>query len=263
MEPLIALAALILVSLIGSVFMKNYLEKKRIARARMLVDLHDDLHRMQNAMAILPELYLDMPTKLFMIKRIMQLIEKVQEVGSESNSLTMLHEDLATQLEKTLNNQDDSIKRLSKWGKLSNPDTAQEIRMLTKYLHSQVLVATKTHLVPRAHAARVVKNLKVIMYRVPLDLNFNLANVAIKSNKLRPALGKLRVALGLLLKSPIRQHLKKQHEQIEMLIKQTEEKIAIQQKAKSANTTNKLASGVEELDKEDDWNTKKNLYDSN
>lgn len=263
MEPLIALAALILVSLIGSVFMKNHLEKKRIARARLLVDLHDDLHRMQNALAILPELYLDIPTKLFMIKRIMQIIDKVQEVGSESNSLTMLHEDLSTQLEKVMSSKDDSVKRLSKWGKLSNPDTAHEIRTHTKYLHSQVLIATKSHLIPKAHAARVVKNLKIIMYRIPLDLNFNLANAALKMNKLRPALGKLKVALGLLLKSPIRQHLKTQQEQIETLIKQTEEKINIQQKAKSANTTNKLASGVEKLDQEEDWNTKKNLYDSN
>lgn len=263
MEPLIALAALILVSLIGSVFMKNHLEKKRIARARMLVDLHDDLHRMQNAMAMLPELYLDNPTKLFMIKRIMQLIDTVQEVGSESNSLTMLHENLSAQLEKVMSSKDDSVKRLSKWGKLNNPDTAQEIRMHTKYLHSQVLMATKTRLIPRAHGARVVKNLKVIMYRIPLDLNFNLANAAIKSNKLRPALGKLKVALGLLLKSPIRQHLKTQQEQLNTLIKQTEEKIIAQQKAKSANTPNKLASGIEELDKEEDWNTKKNLYDSN
>ena len=262
MDSMLIFGVLILLTLVTSVFLKSYLEKKRIARAREMVDLHDDLRRMQNAMAIIPDLYLDVPSKIFMIKRIMQLVDKVQEVGNESDSLKMLNQDLQGQLSKILNSKDDSVKRLSQWGKINDPDTAHEIRTVSKFLHGQVLLCVKTSLVPRSHGSRVVKNLKIIMHRVALDLNYNLARNAMKANKLRPALGKLKVAKGLLLKSPIKQHLKTQLAELETLIEKTEKKIVAQRKASSEATANKLSSGMDKIEEEEAWDNKKNIYDS-
>ncbi len=261
MDTLIILGTLIILTLFGSLFVKSYLEKQRIERARQLVDLHDDLRRMQNALAIIPELYLDTPTKLFMIKRLIQLIDKVQEIGNETESLNVLHQDLHAQMEKAMKSKDDSAVRLSKWAKIDNPDTAHEIKMMIKFLHDQILTGVKTGLIPRAHAARVVKNLKVMMHRLALDLNYNLARAALRSNKLRPALGKLRVALGHCLKSPIKQYLGKQKEQLESLIEQTDAKIVKLRKEANRNTSNKLSEGVEKIDKEDEFENKKNIYD--
>ena len=253
---------LIVLTLVSSIFLKSYLDKRKIERARMLVDLHDDLRRMQNALAIIPEVYLDVPTKIFMIKRIIQLIDAVEEVGNESDSLNMLKMDLESQLAKTLQAKDDSVKRLSQWTKIDHPDTAHEIRTLAKFLHNQILTCVKSGLVPRAHGARVVKNLKVIMHRIALDLNYTLAASALKMNKLRPALGKLKVAKGLVLKSPIKQHLKKQKEEIEKLIEKTEQRLIAQRKASAAATANKLASGMDKMEEDEAWDSKKNLYDS-
>jgi hypothetical protein len=261
MDSTLIFGVLIVITLLGSVSLKSYLDKKGIERAREMVDLHDDLRRMQNAMAIIPDLYLDTPTKIFMIKRIMQLISKVQKVGNESESLTMLTLDLEAQLAKTLDNKDDSVKRLSEWGKIEHPDTAHEIRTMSKYLHGQILACVKNNLVPRAHGARVVKNLKVIMHRIALDLNYNLAKNAIRANKLRPALGKLKVAKGALLKSPIKQHLKTQLEELEKLIEKVERKMEVQRKKASASTENKLASGVDKIKEEEAREAKNNMYD--
>lgn len=262
MDMLAVIGVLMVLTLVGSVFLKSYLEKKKIERARLLVDLHDDLRRMQNALAIIPEVYLDVPTKIFMIKRVIQLINAVEEAGNESDSLNMLKMDLEAQLAKTLQAKDDSVKRLSQWTKIEHPDTAHEIRTLAKFLHNQILSSVKSGLVPRAHGARVVKNLKVIMHRIALDLNYTLATSALKMNKLRPALGKLRVAKGLVLKSPIKQHLKSQKEEIEGLIEKTEQRIIAQRKENAATTENKLASGMDKIEEEQAWDSKKNLYDS-
>ncbi len=252
---------LILLTLVGSVFLKSYLDKKRIERAREMVTLHDDLRRMQNAMSIIPDIYLDVPTKIFIIKRIMQLVDKVQSISNESESLQMLNQDLQGQLDKVLNSKDDSVKRLSQWGPTNNPDTAHEIRSASKYLHGQILVCVKTNLVPRAHGSRVVKNLKVIMYRIALDLNYNLARSAMKDNKLRPALAKIKTAKSLLLKSPIKQHLKTQLTELESLIDKIEKKIASQRKARSEVSANKLASGMDKIEEDEAWDNKKNFHD--
>jgi len=262
MDMLAVIGVLMVLTLVSSVFLKSYLEKKKIERARMLVDLHDDLRRMQNALAIIPEIYLDIPTKIFMIKRLIQLIDAVEEIGNESQSLNMLKMDLEAQLAKTLQSKDDSVKRLSTWTKIEHPDTAQEIRTLTKFLHKQILSSVKSGLVPRAHGARVVKNLKVVMHRIALDLNYTLATSALKMNKLRPALGKLRVAKGLLTKSPIKQHLKNQKDELDALIEKTERRLVSQRKANAATTENKLASGMDKIQEEEAWDSKKNLYDS-
>lgn len=253
---------LMVATLVGSIFLKSYLDKQKIERARQLVDLHDDLRRMQNALAMIPDAYLDVPTKIFMVKRIIQLIDAVQEVGNESEGLNILKMDLEGQLAKILQTKDDSVKRLSQWTKIEHPDTAHEIRTLTKFLHGQILNTVKSGLIPRAHGARVVKNLKVIMYRISVDLNYTLAAAALKMNKLRPALGKLRVVKGLILKSPIKQHLKSQQDQINALIEKTEAKIIQEREANAATTSNKLASGVEKIEEEEAWESKKNIYDS-
>ncbi len=261
MDSFVIFGTLITLTLVGSIFLKSYLEKKRIERARELVDLHDDLRRMQNAMAMIPDLYLDIPTKIFMIKRIIQLIEKVQEVGNETEGLTILSQDLEGKLAKTLNSKDDSVKRLSQWGKIDNPDTAHEVRSMAKYLHGQILKCVKSNLVPRAHGARVVKNLKVIMHRIGLDLNYNLAKNALRAKKMRPALGKLKMAKSLLLKSPIKQHLKSQLTELESLISKTEKTLVEARKASAQATANKLSSGMDKMEEDEAWDNKKNLYE--
>ncbi len=261
MVTFIVLGVLILATLVGSIAMKSYMEKLRIARARQLVDLHDDLRRMQNALVVIPQVYIDTPTKLFMIKRLMQLIDQVQSTGNETSSLSALHQDLSTQLEKAINAKDDSVDRLSKWTQIDSADTAHEMKTLIKYLHSQIISAVKAGLIPRAHGTRVVKNLKVMAYRVGLDLNYSLARSALKMNKYRPALGKLRVALGIAIKSPLKQQLKPQRELLEKLIKQTEAKIEDNRK-KGNTSVNKLATGVDKINQDDELDNKKNLYDS-
>ena len=261
MDTLIVLGVLIIITLVGSIVIKSQLEKRRILRARLLVDLHDDLRRMQSALAVIPEVYLDVPTKLFMIKRLMQLVDQVQEAGSPSESLKSLHSDLQEQLDKTLETKDDSVARLAKWTRIDSADAAHEIRQLIKYLHDQILSTVKTGLVPRSHASRVVKNLKVMMHRIALDLNYSLARSYLKANKLRPALGKLRVALGVTLKSPIKQFLKTQHSELEKLIAQTEKKIISQRKQANKSTEDKLAKGLDKLQAEENRDTKKNIYD--
>jgi hypothetical protein len=261
MTTFVILGVLILATLVGSLAMKSYLEKRRIERARLLVDLHDDLRRMQSALAVVPQAYLDAPTKLFIIKRLMLIIDQVQEAGNETNHLQELHQDLTNQLTAATQAKDDSIERLGKWTKIDNPDTAHEIKSLIKYLHGQILSSVKLGLISKGHASRVVKNLKVITYRIGLDLNYTLARQALKLNKYRPALGKLRVALSITLKSPIKQHLKSQKETLEKLIAQTEAKIAKIRKEAEKSTVNKLASGVDKIKADDDLEQKKNLYD--
>lgn len=262
MDSMLIFGVLIALLLVSSIFLKSYLDKKRIERAREMVDLHDDLRRMQNAMALIPDLYLDIPTKVFMIKRIMQLINKVQQVGNESEKLKMLYMDLEQQLNKVLNSKDDSTKRLNQWGKINDPDTAHEIRTVTKYLHGQILACVKSHLIPRSHGSRVVKNLKIIMHRIALDLNYNLARNALRMKKLRPALGKFKMARGLLIKSPIKQHLKDQLQELEASIEKVEKMLVSQRKAASAATANKLASGINKIEEDEAWDNKKNIYDS-
>jgi hypothetical protein len=262
MDSTLIFAALIFILIMASFFIKAYLDTKRLARARKMVDLHDDLRRMQNAMAIIPDLYLDAPTKIFMIKRIIQLIVHIQEIGNESESLKKQTLDLESQMSKIAQSKDNSLERLSQWSKIDDPDTAHEIRNMAKYLHSQILVCVKSHLLPRAHGSNVVKNLKVIMHRVALDLNYNIAKDAIKVNKLGLALGKLKVAKGLLLKSPIKQNLTVQLEALEILIEKIETRLLAARKASSEATVNKLASGVDEIEEQEAWDGKKNMYDS-
>ncbi|MEY8239945.1 MAG: hypothetical protein RPT25_06345, partial [Cycloclasticus sp.] len=217
--------------------------------------------RMQSALAVIPHVYLDTPTKLFMIKRLMQIIDQVQEAGNETSGLTEMHQDLQAQLNNTIQAKDDSVARLTQWTPIDSADTAHEIRSLVKYLHGQTLAAVKLGLIPRAHGSRVVKNLKVMTYRIGLDLNYALAQHALTLNKHRPALGKLRMALSIALKSPIKQYLKPQKETLEKLIKQTESNIEQQRTEKNKTIPNKLASGVDKIKVEDDWEQKRNLYD--
>jgi hypothetical protein len=99
------------------------------------------------------------------------------------------------------------------------------------------------------------------MTRISLDLNYNLAKNAIKANKLRPALGKLKVAKRALLKSPIKQHLKAQLEELEKLIEKIENKMLKQREETASVTENKLASGMDKIKEEEALEAKKNMYD--
>jgi len=112
MDSIIVLGTLLLVTLVSSIFIKGYLDKRRIEKAREIVDLHDDLRRMQNAMAVIPSIYLDVPTRIFMLKRTMQLVSKLLEGSSDNHNLNALYQDMESQLEKALTQKDDSVKRL-------------------------------------------------------------------------------------------------------------------------------------------------------
>ena len=132
---------------------------------------------------------------------------------------------------------------------------------MIKFLHGQMVTSVKSNLIPRALGTRVVANLKIMAPRLAMDLNYNLAQGALKMNKPRPALGKLRVAKGLIHKSNIKQHMKKQQMEIEALIKSTEEQLNAKRKKAQAQSVNKLASGVEDMNEKDQWDQKKNLYE--
>lgn len=261
MDSIIVLGVLLIVTLIGSIVMKGYLDKRRIAKAREMVDLHDDLRRMQNAMAVIPSIYFDVPTRIFMLKRIMQLINKLLEVNNENQNLNALYQNFESQLEKVLGQKDDSVKRLTQRGKIDNPDTAHEIRTMVKFLHEQIVKSVKTGLIPKAHGSRVVKNLKIIMQRTVIDMNYNMAKGILRAQKLRPALSKFKVTLSLVIKSPLKQYLNPLKEELEKTIQDIEKKMAANTKKTTERSAGKLASGMDKMKEEENWETKKNIYD--
>ncbi len=261
MAPLAIIGVLIILTLIGSIFIKSFLEKKKIERARAMVNLTDDLRRMQNAISTLPELYLDKPTKTFIYKSIIQMAERIGQVSNRDDSMVSVINEARTKLDAALELKEDSIKRLSKWCKVANPDDAQEMRQLIKFLHAQTVAAVKAGVIPKAHGARVVKNLKVIAHRIMLDLNYCLGKTYYTGKKHRRALGKFRVALGILHKSPIKQHLNPQKEELEKLIQKTESILEETRKQTASTSANSLASGMDKMEKEEEWEQKKNLYE--
>lgn len=261
MDSLIILGTLLVVTLVSSIFIKNFLEKRRIEKARELVDLHDDLRRMQNAMHVIPVVYFDVPTRIFMLKRTMQLISKILEYGKDNSALNALYQEMEVQLEKTLEQKDDSVKRLNKRSKIEDQDTAHEIRTVVKFLHDQILKSVKGGLIPKAHGSRVVKNLKIIMQRTVIDMNYNMAKQFIQGDKLAAALSKLKVTLSLVLKSPMKQSMAKFKEELERNIQAVEKKLYAERRKASERSANKLATGVDKIKEEEDWESKKNIYD--
>lgn len=261
METMVILGVVLVAALVGSIFIKSYLEKKRIEQARKLVDLHDDLKRMQNAFSIIPEIYIDKPTKVFMIRRLMQLLSQVQEAGNESEGINIQLQELEFELDKVQQKPDDSVKRLGQCSKVSNADTAHEVKMAVKFLHTQMLTSVKSGLIPKSYGARIAKNLQVMASRLGLDLNYNMAKAAIQMKKWRPALGKLRMTKSIILKSPIKQYLEQQKKEVDTLISKTEAKLNETRIQNQANTQNKLAAGVEKIQEEESWEGKKNIYD--
>lgn len=252
---------LMMAALVVSIFIKSYLDKKRIANAREMVELQDDLRRMQAAMSIIPDLYFDVPTKIFMFKRVIQLASKLQEFTGEDAKLNILMGTMQEQLQKIQGSKDNRAARLTQWSKINNPDTAHEARSMIKFLHGQMVIAVKSSLIPKALGTRVVANLKIMTPRLAMDLNYNLAQGALKLKKYRPALGKLRVTKTLLLKSNIKQHMKKQLTELDELIKSTETHLNAKRKKAQAQNVNKLADGVEDMNEKDQWDQKKNLYE--
>lgn len=261
MDSLFIIGTLLVVTLVGSIFVKGYIDKRRIEKARELVDLHDDLRRMQNAMAVIPGVYFDIPTRIFVLKRTMQLIAKVLEIGQENQTLNALYHEMEVQLEKTLEVKDDSVKRLKKRGKIDHPDKAHEIRQMVKFLHEQIIKSVKAGLIPKAHGTRVVKNLKTAMQRTIIDMNYYLAMDSYRNQKLRPALGKFKVTLGLIIKSPIKKYLEELKNEVEKRIKDIEKKLMAERRRANEASANKLASGVDKIQEDEAWESKKNIYD--
>jgi len=261
MDSIIIIGTLLVITIVSSIFIKNYLEKRRIEKARELVDLHDDLRRMQNAMNVIPMVYFDIPTRIFMLKRTMQLIAKVLEYGQDNQSLNAIYQDMEIQLEKTLEQKDDSVKRLNKHSKVDHPDTAHEIRQTVKFLHDQILKSVKGGLIPKAHGSRVVKNLKIVMQRTVIDMNYNMARQFMQSKKLGPALSKLKVTLSLVIKSPLKQALTPLKDELEKNIKKLEKRLYEERRKASQRSANKLASGMDKIQEEEEWERKKNIHD--
>lgn len=262
MDSTLAIVGVLMVAaLFGSVFIKSYLDKKNIESARELVELQDALRRMQTAQQIIPELYIDIPTKIFMAKRTMQLAYKMQELSGDDAAITMLIDNMQEKLNKAQGTKDNRAVRLSKWSDINNPDTAHEVKHMVKFLHGEMVASVKSGIIPKALGTRVTANLRIMAPRIAMDLNYNLARAAIKSNKLRPALGKLRITKALLLKSTIKQHMKTQIETVEKLITETEKKMNAKRKKVQAQSANKLASGLNDLEEKEQWDQKKNLYE--
>ena len=254
--------ALLIILVVAALLTKTYLEKRRIEQARLLVDLQDSLRRMQNASSAFPEVYLDKPTKVFIYKRLIQLSQAIAEVDqAEAAGMGAMETDFSSKMEAARNTPDDSVKRLSKWASIPHPDTAHELRRLVQFLHQEVIDSTKSGLIPKAHAKRVIKNLKITASRIPLDLNFSIAKGAFKTKQYRQALGKLRVAQGVIKRSPVRQYLKKQAGQIEELMKKTDEALAIAAEKNKAKTANSLAAGMDKMAEDEQWEQKKNYFD--
>ena len=260
-SSLAIIGILTMATLVVAIFVKSYLDKKRIENAREMVELQDDLRRMQTAMTIIPDLYFDVPTKIFMFKRVMQLASKLQELTGEDASLNMLMGTMQEQLQKVQGSKDNRAARLAQWSKINNPDIAHEARSMIKFLHGQMVISVKNSLIPKALGTRVVANLKIMAPRLAMDLNYNIAQGSLKLKKYRPALGKLRTAKALIHKSNIKQHMKRQQAEIEELIKTTEAHLNAKRKKAQAQNVNKLADGVEDMNEKDQWDQKKNLYE--
>ncbi|MFT5593247.1 MAG: uncharacterized membrane protein YciS (DUF1049 family) [Oceanicoccus sp.] len=261
MDSIIITGVLITFALLGILFLKGYLDKRRIERAREMMDLNDDLRRMQNAMAIIPNVYFDIPTRIFMLKRTMQLISKILESNSDHQTLNTLYQDIEIQLAKTLSQKDDSVKRLGVRGKVDNPDVAHEIRTMVKFLHDQILKSVKSGLIPKAHGSRVVKNLKIIMQRTIIDMNYNMAQGILRTKKLRPALSKFKLTLGLVIKSPLKQYLTPLKDELEKTIAKIENQMSNDRKKLNERSSGQLASGMDKMKEKEDWDVKKNIYD--
>lgn len=261
MDSIIVTGALITFVLLGGLFLKGYLDKRRIEKAREMMDLNDDLRRMQNAMAVIPSIYFDVPTRIFMLKRTMQLISKILETNTDHQTLNTLYQEMEIQLDNTLKQKDDSVKRLAKRGKIDNPDTAHEIRTMVKYLHDQIIKSVKNGLIPKAHGSRVVKNLKIIMQRTIIDMNYNMAQGILRTKKLRPALSKFKLTLGLVIKSPLKQYLTPLKDELEKTIAKLENQLSIDRKKSSERSAGQLSSGMNKIQEEENWEVKKNIYD--
>lgn len=262
MESIALIGVFLIVVLVVALLYRTYRERRRIEQARLLVDLQDALRRVQNATKVLPDVYLDKPTKVFIYKRLIQITRSIAETEpSESAAMANLEDNFTTHMETARNEKDDSVKRLSKWADIPSKDAAHEMRRSVQFLHQETVSAAKSGLIAKAHAMRVIKNLKVAAARIPLDMTFALGKAAYQTKKYRPALSKFNVAVGIIKRSPVRKYLAKQNEQIEELIKQTEaqlKKIADQNKAKSANS---LAEGMDKIEQDSQWEQKKNYFE--
>lgn len=258
MTSTLIIAAALLAILIISVIAKGALEKARIEKARRLIDLQDDQRRLQNMLSAMPAAYLDKATRLLIYQELIHLLSVNQKIsGTSTQSQQDEIEGLAEKAKLT----PDSPQRLAQWVPLTDPDAAQEIRLMLQNLHRITLRANKESRITRSHAAAVIKNIKIVMYRLPIDLNYGIGNAADKMGQQRKALGKFKVARGAILKSPVAKYLRTQQTELENRISQLETALEIDRKNKAKNTTNSLSEGMDKLAEEEAWETKKQLYD--
>ena len=262
MEPIALVGILFIVVVVVALLYRSYKEKRRIEQARLLVDLQDALRRMQNAIDILPNVYLDKPTKVFIYKRLIHITRSIAETEqTQAAAMASLEDNLTSRMETARGSPDTAVKNLSQWAEIPSQDAAHEMRRLVQFLHQEVIKSAKSGFIPKAHAARVVKNLKITATRVPLDLAYALGKAAYQTKKYRPAMSKFKVAQGMIKRSPVRKHLSNQNGQLEELIKECEAKlkqIAEENKAKSGSS---LAEGMDKIEEDSKWDQKKNYFE--
>lgn len=257
MTSTLIIAAALIAILIISVIAKGALEKARIERARRVIDLQDDQRRLQNMLNIMPPPYLDKATRLLIYTELQHLLGLSQKISGESKESQL--EELSGLIDKARLSPENP-QRLSQWVPLTEPDMAQEIRLMLQNLHRIVLRANKESRITRSHAAAVIKNIKIVMYRLPIDLNYGIGSSAERVNQQRKALGKYKVARGAILKSPIAKYLRAQQTELEERIAKLETALELDRKNRPS-TNNSLAEGMDKLAEEEAWETKKQLYD--
>lgn len=263
MEPVaLIIGILFIVMVVVALLYRSYKEKRRIEQARLLVDLQDSLRRLQNAARALPDIYMDKPTKVFLFQRLTQIVNKIAETEqSEAPAMATLETEYASKMEAARSSPDTAVKNLSQWATIPSQDAAHEMRHLVKFFHQEVIKAAKSGAVPKAHAARVIKNLKITATRIPLDLTYALGQAALQTKKYRPALSKFKLAHGMIKRSPVRKHLAKQNSELEELIKKCDAKLQQIADANKAKTGNSLAEGMDKMEEESKWEQKKNYFE--
>lgn len=258
MTSTLIIAVALIAVLIISVIAKGALEKARIERARRLIDLQDDLRRLQNMLSAMPSPYLDKATRLLIYTELIYLLALTEKMSSTS---TQSQRDELEGLMEQAKLAPENPQRLAQWVPLTDPDVAQEIKLMLQNLHRLTLRANKESRVTRSHAAAVIKNIKIVMYRLPIDLNYGIGNAADKMNQQRKALGKFKVARGAILKSPVAKYLRNQQSELEERIAKLEGVLEVERKSRAKNTSNSLAEGMEKLAEDEAWETKKQIYD--
>jgi hypothetical protein len=99
------------------------------------------------------------------------------------------------------------------------------------------------------------------MQRTVIDMNYNMAQGILRTKKLRPALSKFKLTLGLVIKSPLKQYLTPLKDELEKTIAKIENQMSNDRKKTNERSAGQLSSGMDKMKEKEDWDVKKNIYD--